>query len=176
MSLDLASLLNPIHNNNSTSTKIIQNNNILNSFNAFNSKLSNPSNTGYNKMNLSLQPNSLLPSQQRVEIINSTNSIKQTLNPNTTSNYSSPTVSSFIFKEATMEDSLIPRRRRRTTLEELEILEVEFKRNPLPTQFERSKIAEKVNMSGRGVQIWFQNRRYVLFLYFTTTFLTCRAP
>lgn len=88
-------------------------------------------------------------SQQRVESTLKTS----------TSNYSSPTVSSFIFREATMEDSLIPRRRRRTSSEELEILEVEFKRNPLPTQFERSKIAEKVNMSGRGVQIWFQNRR-----------------
>lgn len=149
MSLDLASLLNPISNNNknnSTSTNK-KNNNILDSFNSFNSKLNQSSNISYNKMNQSIPFNN--SSQQRVESTLKTS----------TSNYSSPTVSSFIFREATMEDSLIPRRRRRTSSEELEILEVEFKRNPLPTQFERSKIAEKVNMSGRGVQIWFQNRR-----------------
>lgn len=59
---------------------------------------------------------------------------------------------------------LIPRRRRKTSPKELEILECEFRRNPLPSQAERGRIAERIGMTGRAAQVWFQNRRYVFYL------------
>lgn len=49
----------------------------------------------------------------------------------------------------TAENPLIPKRRRRTSPQEQKLLEDEFKRNPLPSQAERNRIAERVGMSGR---------------------------
>lgn len=66
----------------------------------------------------------------------------------------------------TAENPLIPKRRRRTSPAELAILEIEFAKNPLPSQGERSRIADRVGMTGRAAQVWFQNRRYVLVVVF----------
>lgn len=49
----------------------------------------------------------------------------------------------------TAENPLIPKRRRRTSPQEQKLLENEFKKNPLPSQAERNRIAERVGMSGR---------------------------
>ncbi|KAF9087314.1 hypothetical protein BGX23_008213 [Mortierella sp. AD031] len=54
------------------------------------------------------------------------------------------------------------KRRRRTNREELEILEDAFAKNLLPDAATRQELGERLGMSVRAVQIWFQNRRQML--------------
>ncbi|KAJ3271652.1 hypothetical protein HK104_004652 [Borealophlyctis nickersoniae] len=54
------------------------------------------------------------------------------------------------------------KRRRRTTQEELDVLEAHFKENPLPNSQQREKLAKDTGMTPRAVQVWFQNRRQSL--------------
>lgn len=49
----------------------------------------------------------------------------------------------------TADNPLIPKRRRRTSPQEAQLLEQEFKRNALPSQAERNRIADRVGMTGR---------------------------
>ncbi|KAL7340179.1 homeobox domain-containing protein, partial [Rhodotorula toruloides] len=51
------------------------------------------------------------------------------------------------------------KRRRRTTPAELAQLEHSFALNPRPDPIERAKIAERLGMTARAVQVWYQNRR-----------------
>jgi len=53
----------------------------------------------------------------------------------------------------------INRRRSRATPEQLAILEATFEKNTSPNSKLREVLAEKVHMSERSIQIWFQNRR-----------------
>ncbi|SCZ95808.1 BZ3500_MvSof-1268-A1-R1_Chr8-1g09811 [Microbotryum saponariae] len=59
----------------------------------------------------------------------------------------------------TMDNPLIPKRRRRTSPDELRILEAEFQANPLPSQAQRAALSARLGMTGRALQVWFQNRR-----------------
>ena len=61
----------------------------------------------------------------------------------------------------TWDNPLIPVRRRRTTPAELNVLEHEFSVNPRPDPLERARIAERLGMTARAVQVWYQNRRSV---------------
>ncbi|KAK3814095.1 MAG: hypothetical protein J3Q66DRAFT_345613 [Benniella sp.] len=54
------------------------------------------------------------------------------------------------------------KRRRRTNREELEILEDAFAKSFLPDAATRQELGERLGMSVRAVQIWFQNRRQTL--------------
>ncbi|KAK9372879.1 uncharacterized protein V1513DRAFT_450796 [Lipomyces chichibuensis] len=54
---------------------------------------------------------------------------------------------------------LARRKRRRTSPNELQILYSEFKRCAKPPRVARIAIAERVGMTEKAVQIWFQNRR-----------------
>ncbi|KAK9389485.1 hypothetical protein V1515DRAFT_593419 [Lipomyces mesembrius] len=54
---------------------------------------------------------------------------------------------------------LARRKRRRTSPNELQILYSEFKRCAKPPRVTRIAIAERVHMTEKAVQIWFQNRR-----------------
>ncbi|KAJ2338194.1 hypothetical protein IWW50_007097, partial [Coemansia erecta] len=49
--------------------------------------------------------------------------------------------------------------RRRTTKEQLALLEATFKATPKPTSETRKTLASRLCMTAREVQIWFQNRR-----------------
>jgi len=53
----------------------------------------------------------------------------------------------------------VNRRRSRATPEQLAILEATFEKNTSPNSKLREVLAEKVHMSERSIQIWFQNRR-----------------
>ncbi|BGO97888.1 hypothetical protein NBRC10513v2_001885 [Rhodotorula toruloides] len=59
----------------------------------------------------------------------------------------------------TRDNPLIPKRRRRTTPAELAQLEHSFALNPRPDPIERARIAERLGMTARAVQVWYQNRR-----------------
>ncbi|GAA5931679.1 homeobox domain-containing protein [Sporobolomyces koalae] len=59
----------------------------------------------------------------------------------------------------TAENPLIPKRRRRTTPTELAILEDEYRKKQRPDQPERAKIAQRLGMTNRAIQVWYQNRR-----------------
>ncbi|KAI8993272.1 homeobox domain-containing protein [Pilobolus umbonatus] len=49
--------------------------------------------------------------------------------------------------------------RRRTTREQLGVLEASFSENPKPSATIRRILAQQLDMTPRGIQIWFQNRR-----------------
>lgn len=49
--------------------------------------------------------------------------------------------------------------RRRTSRSQLKVLEKSFSENPKPNATVRRILAQKLDMTPRGVQIWFQNRR-----------------
>ncbi|CAG8527897.1 4492_t:CDS:2 [Diversispora eburnea] len=49
--------------------------------------------------------------------------------------------------------------RRRTSRQQLKVLEKAFNENPKPHAAVRQALAQKLNMTPRGVQVWFQNRR-----------------
>lgn len=52
-----------------------------------------------------------------------------------------------------------PRKRRRTTPHELEVLEAEFSKNNRPGKTDRERIAKLTSMDEKAVQVWFQNKR-----------------
>lgn len=58
--------------------------------------------------------------------------------------------------------SLARRKRRRTSPVELAVLNEQFKLGLTPDKARRTEIAEKVNMTEKAVQIWFQNKRQSL--------------
>lgn len=58
--------------------------------------------------------------------------------------------------------SLARRKRRRTSPNELAILNLEFEGGSTPNKLRRVEIANKVNMTEKAVQIWFQNKRQLL--------------
>ncbi|GAA5908402.1 hypothetical protein JCM6882_007927 [Rhodosporidiobolus microsporus] len=70
-----------------------------------------------------------------------------------------PPQASWPMHPGTVENPLIPKRRRRTTPAELAILESEYRSNPRPDPLERARIAERLGMTARAVQVWYQNRR-----------------
>ncbi|KAK9766386.1 hypothetical protein K7432_004576 [Basidiobolus ranarum] len=49
--------------------------------------------------------------------------------------------------------------RKRTTRTQFSILEKAFQENPKPNSSIRKELAQKLSMTPRGVQVWFQNRR-----------------
>jgi hypothetical protein len=51
------------------------------------------------------------------------------------------------------------RKRQRATNEQLEVLRKEFEENPTPDAAKRNEIGDRIDMTERSVQIWFQNKR-----------------
>ncbi|ORY87484.1 homeobox domain-containing protein, partial [Leucosporidium creatinivorum] len=49
--------------------------------------------------------------------------------------------------------------RRRTSPNQLKILEYHFEHNPKPDVTLRKALSEQLDMTPREVQVWFQNRR-----------------
>ncbi|KAI8388362.1 homeobox domain-containing protein, partial [Radiomyces spectabilis] len=49
--------------------------------------------------------------------------------------------------------------RRRTSRAQFKILEKAFRENPKPSARVRHQLAQQLEMTMRGVQVWFQNRR-----------------
>lgn len=69
----------------------------------------------------------------------------------------------FLSNEPDIDNARLARRkRRRTSPIELSILKEEFKKGMTPNKQRRISIAEKVDMSEKAVQIWFQNKRQSL--------------
>ena len=61
-------------------------------------------------------------------------------------------------RKCTLTQQQKNQKRQRATQEQLIVLEAEFSENPTPTAHVRERIADKINMTERSVQIWFQNR------------------
>ncbi|KAI7816660.1 Homeodomain-like protein, partial [Gamsiella multidivaricata] len=51
------------------------------------------------------------------------------------------------------------KRRRRTSRSQFKTLEKAFTENPKPDASTRRHLAQRLSMSPRGIQVWFQNRR-----------------
>ncbi|ORX81451.1 Homeodomain-like protein, partial [Basidiobolus meristosporus CBS 931.73] len=49
--------------------------------------------------------------------------------------------------------------RKRTTRTQFTVLEKAFQENAKPNSAVRKELAQQLNMTPRGVQVWFQNRR-----------------
>lgn len=63
-------------------------------------------------------------------------------------------------KEPKIDNAPLARRkRRRTSTQELRILQAEFDLCPAPDKRKRQELADRCNMSVKAIQIWFQNRR-----------------
>jgi len=65
----------------------------------------------------------------------------------------------FPLSQATDEDGLNKKKRQRTSPDQLAILEQIFQTDKMPNQQTRVHLADKLGMSSRRVQIWFQNKR-----------------
>lgn len=69
----------------------------------------------------------------------------------------------FPTKEPKIDNAPLARRkRRRTSTQELNILQAEFDICSAPDKKKRQELAERCNMSEKAVQIWFQNRRQAI--------------
>lgn len=69
----------------------------------------------------------------------------------------------FPTKEPKIDNAPLARRkRRRTSTQELNILQGEFENCSTPDKKKRQELAERCNMSEKAVQIWFQNRRQAI--------------
>lgn len=69
----------------------------------------------------------------------------------------------FLSNEPDIDNARLARRkRRRTSPNELAILKNEFKLCSTPNKEKRIEIANRVDMTEKAVQIWFQNRRQAL--------------
>lgn len=62
-------------------------------------------------------------------------------------------------RKSTLTQQQKNQKRQRATQDQLITLEIEFNKNPTPTAIVRDQIAQKINMTERSVQIWFQNRQ-----------------
>ncbi|KAK3822517.1 MAG: Homeodomain-like protein, partial [Linnemannia elongata] len=51
------------------------------------------------------------------------------------------------------------KRRRRTSRSQFKTLEKAFIENPKPNASTRQQLAQRLSMTPRGIQVWFQNRR-----------------
>jgi len=65
-------------------------------------------------------------------------------------------------RKSTLTQQQKNQKRQRATQDQLTTLEIEFNKNPTPTAAVREQIAQKINMTERSVQIWFQNRFVLL--------------
>jgi hypothetical protein len=130
------------------------NHNVSHSMSALDDVKMNTSNNNNNKGNGATAdvPCKAEPSSKEtadnVNKIGKSNSVKS---PSTTS--SQPTTTT------TQPPPPNNKKRTRATPEQLAILEDTFKTNTSPNSKVREALAEKVNMSERSIQIWFQNRR-----------------
>jgi hypothetical protein len=101
-------------------------------------------------VNCKAEPSSKETTDLNVNKIGKSNSVKS---PSTTTS-SQPTTNNSQSPPSTNN-----KKRTRATPEQLAILEDTFKTNTSPNSKVREALAEKVNMSERSIQIWFQNRR-----------------
>ncbi|CAI4048073.1 hypothetical protein N7582_004287 [Saccharomyces uvarum] len=63
-------------------------------------------------------------------------------------------------KEPKIDNAPLARRkRRRTSFQELSILQAEFEKCPAPTKEKRIELADRCHMTEKAIQIWFQNKR-----------------
>jgi len=132
------------------------NHNVSHSMSALDDVKMNTSNNNNNKGNgantadvpCKAEPSSKETAELNVNKIGKSNSVKS---PSTASS------------QPTTTNSQPPppnnKKRTRATPEQLAILEDTFKTNTSPNSKVREALAEKVNMSERSIQIWFQNRR-----------------
>ncbi len=61
-------------------------------------------------------------------------------------------------RKSTLTQQQKNQKRRRASQGQLNLLEVEYNKDPTPTATVREQIAQDINMTERSVQIWFQNR------------------
>ncbi|KAG6195184.1 hypothetical protein E4U24_004836 [Claviceps purpurea] len=92
-----------------------------------------------------------------VEMLTPTSSCKQS--PSQSSSGGNHSHSKRPPRKSTLTQQQKNQKRQRATQDQLNILEVEFNKNPTPTASVRDRIADEINMTERSVQIWFQNRR-----------------
>ncbi|KAJ3099108.1 hypothetical protein HDU96_010824 [Phlyctochytrium bullatum] len=63
-------------------------------------------------------------------------------------------------REKIDRDENLPKKRRlKTSGDQLTVLQEAFEKNPKPSSAVRNELAERLGMSSRAVQVWFQNRR-----------------
>ncbi|KAG2224757.1 hypothetical protein INT45_005281 [Circinella minor] len=88
-----------------------------------------------------------------------TNGNRTSMNDSTMSTASTKNNTPTTEFKATFYNPFETKHRRRTSKQQFKILEAAFEENPKPSAAKRQALAEELEMTPRGVQIWFQNRR-----------------
>lgn len=89
----------------------------------------------------------------------------------------SHSVATYPSNEPSIDNAPLARRkRRRTSPNELSILNNEFKLGSTPNKLRRVEIAKKVCMNEKAVQIWFQNKRQSLRKHYNNEKEICELP
>ncbi|CCK68788.1 Yox1p KNAG_0B03460 [Huiozyma naganishii CBS 8797] len=102
---------------------------------------------------------------KKVDMGEPLNAVKATLTPTTASKkrafaFITHSQDTFGVKEPKIDNAPLARRkRRRTSTQELNILQAGFEICPTPNRQQRAELAERCDMSEKAVQIWFQNKR-----------------
>eukprot|EP00834_Sanchytrium_tribonematis_P002248 NODE_65_length_25825_cov_1.353844.p15 type:complete len:175 gc:universal NODE_65_length_25825_cov_1.353844:5650-5126(-) len=65
----------------------------------------------------------------------------------------------YFMNEYPMQSQNNSKKRRRLNSEETKILQAVFERNPKPDAMLRAALADRLGMTARNIQIWFQNKR-----------------
>ena len=65
----------------------------------------------------------------------------------------------FMTEAYPMQHQMNSKKRRRLNSEETKILQAVFERNPKPDAMLRAALADRLGMTARNIQIWFQNKR-----------------
>ncbi|RIB01676.1 hypothetical protein C2G38_2230065 [Gigaspora rosea] len=157
---------------NNNLTIIYHNNNSSNSITPINSdsSISTPTSpmskhSTYLGGGSSRSTSSSVPSTRRSSMNRSSdhNSINNMITPPQTPGIKSPTKSNFQFPPNASDQnsqSMPPKvKRKRITQEQLADLVAMFEQTDTPSYDVREKLAKKLNMTNREVQVWFQNRR-----------------
>lgn len=112
-----------------------------------------------------LKNNSVPSTSKKFDVTTPLNAVKDTLTPTTNEKkkafaFITHSKDTFGVKEPKIDNAPLARRkRRRTSAQELNILQLSFEKNSTPDKATRLELANRCHMSEKAVQIWFQNKR-----------------
>lgn len=108
---------------------------------------------------------SLGHSSRKTDMLTPLSAARAVITPSTSENkrafaFITHSQETFPTKEPKIDNAPLARRkRRRTSTQELNILQAEFNQCSAPDKRKRQELAERCNMSEKAIQIWFQNKR-----------------
>lgn len=118
-----------------------------------------------NEDNNDTRNNNSMSTSKKFDVTTPLNAVKSILTPSTNEKkrafaFITHSKDTFGVKEPKIDNAPLARRkRRRTSAQELNILQLSFEKNATPDKATRIELADRCHMSEKAVQIWFQNKR-----------------